>query len=50
MILNVAYLLEDDQSDAFAAEVDELRTRLPGIRVELTGPWPAYSFTELDPT
>jgi hypothetical protein len=50
MILNVAYLIDDDRADAFAAAADELRARLSGVRIELTGPWPAYSFTELDPT
>jgi gas vesicle protein GvpL/GvpF len=50
MILNVAYLLDEDRVDALAAAADELRARLPGVRIELTGPWPAYSFTELDTT
>ncbi|GAA4614962.1 GvpL/GvpF family gas vesicle protein [Actinoallomurus liliacearum] len=50
MILNVAYLLDEDQTEALAAAADGLATRMPGVRIELTGPWPAYSFTELDAT
>ncbi|WP_433338649.1 GvpL/GvpF family gas vesicle protein [Spirillospora sp. CA-294931] len=45
-ILNVAYLLDDDHADAFAAAVGDIDARLPGVTVELTGPWPPYSFIE----
>ncbi|MCO5997184.1 GvpL/GvpF family gas vesicle protein [Actinoallomurus rhizosphaericola] len=48
MILNVAYLLDEDRAETLAAAADELAARMPGVRIELTGPWPAYSFTELD--
>jgi Gas vesicle synthesis protein GvpL/GvpF len=50
MILNTAYLIDDDRADALAAAVEELRAGLSGIRMEITGPWPAYSFTGLDAT
>lgn len=48
MILNMAYLVDDARADAFAAEAERLGARLPGIRIEVTGPWPPYSFTELE--
>jgi len=44
MILNAAYLLDDGQGDDFAAAVSALAERYPGVRLELTGPWPPYSF------
>jgi gas vesicle protein GvpL/GvpF len=48
MLLNVAYLVDDSQQARFTAEADGLAARLPGIRVELTGPWPPYSFAVSD--
>jgi gas vesicle protein GvpL/GvpF len=45
MLLNAAYLLDDAQSDAFAAAVAALAREHPGIKLEQTGPWPPYSFT-----
>ncbi len=44
MVLNAAYLLDDDRADSFAAAVRALSDRYPGLRLELTGPWPPYSF------
>jgi Gas vesicle synthesis protein GvpL/GvpF/Gas vesicle protein len=44
MILNAAYLLDDGRGDDFAAAVSALAERHPGVRLELTGPWPPYSF------
>jgi hypothetical protein len=44
MILNASYLLDDERADGFAAEVAALAEQHPAIRVELTGPWPPYSF------
>ena len=47
MLLNGAYLVEDDGLEAFRATVTFLdaEARREGIHVELTGPWPPYSFT-----
>lgn len=47
MLLNGAYLVEDDGLDAFRSAVTFLDAegRRDGLHVELTGPWPAYSFT-----
>jgi hypothetical protein len=44
MILNAAYLLDDGRGDDFAAAVSALAEQHPGVRLELTGPWPPYSF------
>jgi hypothetical protein len=44
MILNWSYLVEDSGSAAFSAAVARLADDLPALRVELTGPWPTYSF------
>ena len=45
MILNAAYLLDQQRDDEFAAAVGALAERHPAVRLELTGPWPPYSFT-----
>jgi hypothetical protein len=44
MLLNAAYLLDAERGDDFAAAVSALAERYPGVRLELTGPWPPYSF------
>jgi hypothetical protein len=44
MILNAAYLLDDERDHDFAAAVSALAEQHPGLRLELTGPWPPYSF------
>lgn len=43
-VLNAAYLVPREQSEAFVELVDRTKDEAPGIRVELTGPWAAYSF------
>ena len=47
MILNGAYLVDDDRSAEFTAAVDRLAGGNEPVRVELTGPWPPYSFAYL---
>jgi hypothetical protein len=44
MILNAAYLVDNAQMSRFTAGVESLAGEHPGLRVELTGPWPPYSF------
>ncbi|MGY4098732.1 GvpL/GvpF family gas vesicle protein [Nocardia sp. R16R-3T] len=44
MVLNGTYLVDDDRTDDFTATVTTLGADFPGIRLELTGPWPPYSF------
>ncbi|MFG3002717.1 GvpL/GvpF family gas vesicle protein [Streptomyces calvus] len=43
-VLNAAYLVPRTQSEEFVERVDRTKDGEPGIRVELTGPWAAYSF------
>jgi len=47
-VLNAAYLVARNDSEEFVELVDrskdETKVSIPGIRVELTGPWAAYSF------
>ncbi|MEU8824953.1 GvpL/GvpF family gas vesicle protein [Streptomyces sp. NPDC048636] len=45
MVLNHSYLVPDTATDGFTATVDALRERYPDITLELSGPWPPYSFT-----
>jgi Gas vesicle synthesis protein GvpL/GvpF len=44
MILNAAYLVDDDRADDFRAAVTRLGEARPEIRLLLTGPWAPYSF------
>jgi hypothetical protein len=44
MLLNAAYLLDPADSVTFTAAVAAQATAHPELRVELTGPWPPYSF------
>lgn len=44
-VLNAAYLVSRQDSEEFVELVDREKDDAPGIRVELTGPWAAYSFT-----
>ncbi|MFB7084665.1 GvpL/GvpF family gas vesicle protein [Streptomyces sp. NPDC056296] len=47
-VLNAAYLVRRDVSEEFVEMVDRTKDDAPGIRVELTGPWAAYSFAGED--
>ncbi|MFH8560211.1 GvpL/GvpF family gas vesicle protein [Streptomyces sp. NPDC017988] len=52
-ILNAAYLVPRAHSEEFVELVDETKDEereSSGLRVELTGPWAAYSFTTDDAT
>ena len=46
MLLNAAYLVEDDRVAALPTLASELEVRHDplGARIELTGPWPPYNF------
>nr|BFD81696.1 GvpL/GvpF family gas vesicle protein [Streptomyces sp. Xyl84] len=43
-VLNAAYLVPRTHSEEFVELVDRTKDDAPGLRVELTGPWAAYSF------
>ncbi|MFH8798914.1 GvpL/GvpF family gas vesicle protein [Streptomyces sp. NPDC017936] len=47
-MLNAAYLVPRAASEEFVEIVDRTKGEEPGMRVELTGPWAAYSFVDLD--
>jgi hypothetical protein len=47
-VLNAAYLVSRAESEEFVEIVDHTKGEEPGIRVELTGPWAAYSFVDPD--
>ncbi|GAA3844810.1 GvpL/GvpF family gas vesicle protein [Streptomyces sp. NPDC003631] len=46
-VLNASYLVPRSRSEEFVELVDRAEDDTPGVRVELTGPWAAYSFTGL---
>ena len=49
MVLNGAYLVDRSRADDFAAAAAALADRYPELRLELTGPWPPYSFVDIAP-
>ncbi len=44
MVLNAAYLVADERADEFAAAAADLAAKHRSVQLNLTGPWPAYSF------
>jgi gas vesicle protein GvpL/GvpF len=48
MLLNAAYLLDAADGVSFTAAVVVQATSHPELRIELTGPWPPYSFADDD--
>jgi hypothetical protein len=48
MLLNGAYLVESRRAAEFADAVTDLAGHHPALRLTLTGPWPPYTFTDLD--
>ncbi|MGW0822629.1 GvpL/GvpF family gas vesicle protein [Streptomyces sp. NPDC002845] len=49
-VLNAAYLVPRADSEEFVELVDRTKNDEPGLRVELTGPWAAYSFSDASGT
>ena len=47
LVLNAAYLLNSDRAGEFAAVARALAGTHTGMRADLTGPWPPYSFADL---
>jgi hypothetical protein len=45
--LSAAFLVERPRWEAFATAVGEAALKHPGIRWQITGPWPAYDFVQL---
>lgn len=48
MVHNGAYLVADDQSDAFVDRLREVTEQHPDLQIEVGGPWPPYSFAMLE--
>jgi hypothetical protein len=48
MVLNAAFLVSRRDEDAFRAAVADVAAEWPPGSVELTGPWPPYSFVPTD--
>lgn len=48
MVLNGAYLVDHERAGAFKDLVERTTAEHPGVRVEVGGPWPPYSFASLD--
>ena len=46
MALNAAYLLDADRTAGLTAVLHGLTARQAGMRAELNGPWPPYSFVD----
>jgi hypothetical protein len=46
-VLNAAYLVEASELPAFHTLVRRVGADAPGVRIEITGPWPPYSFAGL---
>ncbi|MGW6060977.1 GvpL/GvpF family gas vesicle protein [Streptomyces sp. NPDC055189] len=47
-VLNASYLVPRSESEAFAELVEGVKADEAGLRVDLTGPWAAYSFAGLE--
>jgi hypothetical protein len=50
LLLDLAFLVPPDRETAFLGAAAELRERLggEGLEVEVSGPWPPYSFAALE--
>jgi Gas vesicle synthesis protein GvpL/GvpF len=48
MILNAAYLVDNGGTREFTRTVAELDSEQDAVRLQLTGPWPPYSFSTLE--
>jgi hypothetical protein len=48
MLLNAAYLLDEPGVRPFKQALEHLARQHRAIELQLTGPWPPYSFASLD--
>jgi hypothetical protein len=48
MILNGAYLVDHERRETFEQLVRRIGEERPDLQLEVTGPWPPYSFVSLD--
>jgi len=47
IVLSAAFLIEQELWKDFVSKVEEQGTRVPNVRLELTGPWPPYDFVQM---
>lgn len=47
LILNSTFLVEKSAIDGFSAEVGRLKEKYPDMKVQYSGPWPAYNFVDI---
>ncbi|MDD4653573.1 MAG: GvpL/GvpF family gas vesicle protein [Methanothrix sp.] len=47
LILNSTFLVERSAMDGFSAEVGRLKEKYPDMKVQYSGPWPAYNFVDI---
>jgi hypothetical protein len=47
LILNEAYLVKKEKMDDFSEEVSRLTSKYEDVKVQYSGPWPAYNFVDI---
>lgn len=47
IVLSAGFLVEAELFKAFTADVHEQQKAHPGLKLELTGPWPPYDFVQM---
>jgi Gas vesicle synthesis protein GvpL/GvpF len=48
MVLNAAYLVDENRAESFIERVHAWARDSRELTVEVTGPWPPYSFAALE--
>jgi hypothetical protein len=47
LVLNAAFLVDKSNMDEFSEQVGELTAKYDRLRVQYSGPWPAYNFVDI---
>jgi hypothetical protein len=47
LILNSTFLVEKSGMDEFSLQVGKLKEKYPEMKVQYSGPWPAYNFVDI---
>ncbi len=47
LILNSAFLVDKSAIEEFSEQVSKLTTKYEGLKVQYSGPWPAYNFVDI---
>lgn len=48
LLLSLAYLVEREKLSSFEGAIREYEARRPGLKLLCTGPWPPYSFADVE--